>query len=150
MERRCLVVLLALFLAAAGCNRTLYRDNVDREVNDILREKDQFPAWKIDHFHVYPDPRARFSDQGRPDRPPAPPDDPATAEVSPMPQKPPHAGVTSMEGGGYLELLNTWDAENRAALKDDPVKKVAYVPGGLPPVVGKSPYPDPLTSKTPS
>ncbi|HEV2950012.1 MAG TPA: hypothetical protein VGX70_21725 [Gemmataceae bacterium] len=114
--RLMLVLLLAgLFgLSLSGCTRRFYRNRADLEVADILTDKDQFPEWQIDQYHVYPDPRARFADDTNPDRPPMPPDDPASAEMAPNPQKPGHAGVQLIEGSGYLELLSAWDTENRA------------------------------------
>jgi hypothetical protein len=114
--RLMLVLLLAgLFgLSVSGCTRRFYRNRADLEVADILTDKDQFADWQIEQYHVYPDPRARFADDTNPDRPPMPPDDPASAEMAPNPQKPHHAGVGLIEGSGYLELLTAWDAENRA------------------------------------
>jgi outer membrane protein TolC len=114
--RLTLVLLLAgLFgLSVSGCTRRFYRNRADLEVADILTDKDQFPEWQIEQYHVYPDPRARFADDTNPDRPPMPPDDPASAEMAPNPQKPGHAGVRMIEGSGYLELLTAWDNENRA------------------------------------
>src|SRR5262249_20021088 len=75
--------------------------------------KDRYPAWKIENWHVYPDPRARFADPSNPDRPPRPPDDPAAYDLSPDPQKPGKAGIARIEGAGYLELIANWDRENR-------------------------------------
>src|SRR5262249_15631600 len=86
----------------------------DKEVEHVLAEKDQYPEWKIENFHVYPDPRARFADPTNPDRPPMPPDDPAAWDLSPHPQKPGKAGTKLVEGTGYLELLAAWDAETGA------------------------------------
>src|SRR5262245_26153979 len=77
-----LCILLAL-LAVSGCTRRFYRNSADKEVSEILAEKDQYPQWKIEQFHVYPDPRARFADPNNPDRPPMPPDDPAAWELAP-------------------------------------------------------------------
>src|SRR5215471_12125748 len=117
MWRRLLLVLLLLGLAGlslSGCTRRFYRTRADMEVDDILTEKDQYSDWQIEQYHVYPDPRARFADETNPDRPPMPPDDPASSELAPNPQKPRHAGVGLIEGTGYLELLKAWDAENRA------------------------------------
>ena len=79
-----------------------------------MAEKDKYPSWKIDQYHVYPDPRSRFADWTNPDRPPAPPDDPAAYDMAPRPQKTPHSGVAYIEGTGYLDLLACWDKENRA------------------------------------
>src|SRR5205809_5045300 len=117
MCRRLLLVLGLLGLAGlslSGCTRRFYRTRADMEVDDILTEKDQFADWQIEQYHVYPDPRARFADDTNPDCPPMPPDDPASAEMAPNPQKPGHAGVQMIEGSGYLELLTAWDNENRA------------------------------------
>jgi hypothetical protein len=105
---------LVLFPGVVGCTRSFYRKCADREVADILKEKDQFPAWRLEQFHVYPDPRARFADPTNPDRPPMPPDDPAAWDLSPHPQQPGHAGVRKIEGTGYLEMLKAWDGANRA------------------------------------
>src|SRR5581483_12213910 len=98
---------LATFVAASlvdsGCTRSFYRKRADVEVNDVLAEKDHFPDWKIDQWHVYPDPRARFADPTDPDHPPMPPDDPSAYDLSPHPQAPGHAGVGTVEGKAYLE-----------------------------------------------
>src|SRR5262249_48716911 len=75
-----------------------------------------YPAWAIENWHVYPDPRARFGDPSDPDHPPMPPDDPAAYDLSPNPQKPCKAGIARIEGKGYLELLGQWDRENRERL----------------------------------
>jgi hypothetical protein len=108
------LVMAGLFsLYLTGCTRKFYRNQADLEVSDILTQKDQFAEWQIDQYHVYPDPRARFADDTNPDRPPMPPDDPASAEMAPNPQKPRHAGIRLIEGTGYLDLLAQWDRENR-------------------------------------
>src|SRR5207245_10606185 len=91
-----------------------YRDRADLEVSDILTQKDQYAEWQIEQYHVYPDARARFADDSNPDCPPMPPDDPASAEMAPNPQKPGKAGVRMIEGTGYLDLLADWDRETRA------------------------------------
>ena len=96
---------LALALVPAGCTRRFYRDAADREVGSVLADKDKVPDWRIEQYHVYPDPRARFADPTNPDRPPMPPDDPAAHGSAPNPQKPGHAGVGRIEGAGYLKLL---------------------------------------------
>ncbi|MBI1830288.1 MAG: hypothetical protein HYR84_02420, partial [Planctomycetes bacterium] len=110
------LVLVGLFLTLGGCTRSYYRRSADREVNDILAEKDKIPECKIEQMHVYPDSRARFADTTNPDHPPMPPDDEAAWKLSPHPQKPGHhAGVAQVWGTGYLDIIKTWDAENRAA-----------------------------------
>jgi Outer membrane efflux protein len=114
----CLLLALCAAALLSGCTRHFFRDHADEEVDSVLAEKDKYPDWQIDQFHVYPDPRARFADGTNPDRPPMPPDDPATREISPNPQKPGKAGVASVEGDGYLKLMAEWDEKNRAAVAE--------------------------------
>ncbi len=113
--RRVLCLLLAIGVLAGleGCTRRFFRNAADKEVNDVLAEKDRYEAWKIDQFHVYPDPRARFADPTNPDRPPMPPDDDATRKLSPHPQSPGKAGVGNPHGTGWLDIIKAWDTENR-------------------------------------
>lgn len=111
-----LVFAVVLSLFQSGCSRRFYRDRADNEVLQVLAAKDKYPNWQIEQFHVMPDPRARFASTGNPDRPPMPPDDPASMLQAPNPQKPGKSGIAHMEGSGYLTLLNQFDSENRAAL----------------------------------
>jgi hypothetical protein len=114
-----LLLLATLGLGVAGCTRYFYRNAADKEVNDILAEKNRYPAWwKIEQFHVYPDPRARFADPSNPDRPPMPPDDPASWDLAPHPQHPGRAGVGTDEGTAWLEIIKIWDEQNRAGRTD--------------------------------
>jgi outer membrane protein TolC len=110
----CLLVLLAFAAGGTGCTRNYYRNQADREVNDILAEKDKFPFWKIEQYHVYPDARARFADPTNPDRPPMPPDDEAAYKLSPHPQAPYKSGVGDVQGTAYLEMIKVWDEQNRS------------------------------------
>jgi hypothetical protein len=107
-------LVICLACALAGCSRRFYRNQTDREVDEVLCEKDIFPEWKIENMHVYPDPRARHGDPSNPDRPPMPPDDPAAQMLGPNPQKPRHAGRGRVEGTGWLDLMVNWDMENRS------------------------------------
>jgi hypothetical protein len=109
------MALLVCLALTAGCTRKFYRTRADVEVSEVLSEKDHCPPWSLEEFHVYPDPRARYADPTNPDRPPMPPDDPAAHDMSPNPQKPGKAGISRVEGTGYLALLAGWDAENRQA-----------------------------------
>src|SRR5689334_4559026 len=110
----CAAVALGCAAGLSSCTRSYFRRAADKEVDAVLCEKDKYPQWGIQQYHVYPDPRARFADPTDPDRPPMPPDDPAAHDLSPNPQKPGKAGVARVEGQGYLQLLAQWDAENRA------------------------------------
>jgi hypothetical protein len=118
-----ILLLIGPFLGLAGCTRNFYRNAADDEVNDILCEKDKYPDWKIEQYHVYPDPRARFADTTDPDHPAMPPDDEATWKLSPHPQAPGKNGVGIVEGTGYLELMKAWDAINRSELAAEAEKK---------------------------
>jgi hypothetical protein len=120
-----LFLTLGLVMTVVGCTRGFYRRQADKEVNDILAEKDKYPEWKIEQYHVYADPRARFADPSNPDRPPMPPDDEAAYSLSPRPQRPGHAGVATTVGTGYLEIIKTWDEQNRA-------ERAAAVASGAP------------------
>src|SRR5580658_3186257 len=102
-----------LLVQVAGCTRSYYRKQADKEVSEVLADKDKYPDWRIEQFHVYPDPRARYADPTDPDHPPKPPDDPAAYDLAPNPQKPGKVGVARVEGKGYLELIARWDQENR-------------------------------------
>jgi hypothetical protein len=112
-------LLPVLATSLGGCTRRFYRERADKEVDAVLAEKDKYPDWKLEHAHVYPNPRARFADPTNPDRPLMPPDDPPAYDLSPNPQKPGKQGVGFASGTGYLDLLAKWDAENRAAAGPD-------------------------------
>lgn len=111
--RRSFLVFLLVLATGAGCSRKFFRERTDQDVCHLLAEKNQFEPWKIEQFHVYPDPQARFADPDNPDRPPMPPDDPAARAMAPNPQKPGKNGVSIFEGTGYLDLLAAWDSMNR-------------------------------------
>lgn len=108
-----LILVIFLLTTADGCTRRFFRVAADKEVNDILAEKDRYGIWPIRDWHVYPDGRARFADPTNPDHPPMPPDDIATDQLSPRPQQPGKGGVGRVEGTGYLDIMKTWDEANR-------------------------------------
>jgi outer membrane protein TolC len=133
LSTSCLLTLTILsLLGTSGCTRNFYRKQADKEVEAVLHEKDVDQAWKIEQFHVYPDPRARFADPSNPDRPPMPPDDPGAYDLSPRPQKPGKQGVAYVEGTGYLDLLTAWDAENRQEAEATKAKEKAADDGKAP------------------
>ncbi len=134
--RRLVSILLTLgiVISLGGCTRAFFRKQADKEVYDVLKEKDKYPEWGIDQFHVYPDPRARFANKDNPDRQPMPPDDEAAWKLSPHPQGPGHAGVATTENTAYLEMIKVWDAENRATREEElrRGKKDALQPNAAP------------------
>ncbi|TMQ34327.1 MAG: hypothetical protein E6K70_08175, partial [Planctomycetota bacterium] len=134
------LLLVGFWLSASGCTRPFFRKQADKEVDAVLAEKDRYQTWRIDQYHVYPDPRARFADPTNPDCPPMPPDDPAAWELSPHPQKPREVAIVGSTG--YLDLLAGWDVQNRAAAAADkksapespdakPVEKLPVLPREL-------------------
>jgi hypothetical protein len=128
----CLLVVLGLVAGITGCTRRFYRNVADKEVEGVLAEKDKFPEWKIEQYHVYTDPRSRYSDPSDPDHPPMPPDDYPTFALSPHPQSPGKPGVAAIQGTAWLEMVNAWDAVNRAERdKEDNREKAES--GTLPP-----------------
>jgi hypothetical protein len=65
---------LATVAAPAGCTRTLYRRQADREANYLVREKSVGTPWEVpDDYTIQPDPRSRFFDPTDPDFPTLPP-----------------------------------------------------------------------------
>jgi hypothetical protein len=110
----CAAAALCCAAGLTGCTRSFFRKAADKEVDEVLAQKDKYPDWRIEQYHVYSDPRARFADPTDPDRPPMPPDDPASHDLAPNPQRPGAAGRGRVEGQGYLLLLAEWDAQNRA------------------------------------
>jgi outer membrane protein TolC len=114
-------------LALVGCSRQAYRNRADKDVENIISQKNIFPQWKVQNWHVYPDSRARFADSSNPDFPPYPPDDYAAKLLSPNPQKPGRGGVGRYEGDGWLKQVQEWDAQNRAEAVDPlDTKKVEF------------------------
>lgn len=112
-HRFALIVLAAWVGAGAGCSRQHYRNRADKDVEGVITQKNVFPEWKVENWHVYPDPRARFADPSVPDYPPYPPDDYAAHVLSPNPQHPGRGGVGRNEGDAYLQQVVCWDAQNR-------------------------------------
>jgi hypothetical protein len=74
------VVLGMLALVFAGCTRERYRLRADRDVYGLLKPRSCGPGWKLDDYRIDPNPHSRLFDPFNPDRPPMPPDDPASSE----------------------------------------------------------------------
>jgi len=148
-NRSALWVAASLVLVSAGCSRKHFRQRADDDVAGVITQKNVFPEWQVRNWNVYPDPRSRFADPSNPDRPPYPPDDYAARVLSPNPQKPhKKAGTGRFEGDGYMQFLQQWDAENRAAdapapivpwKKDAPAEKIPAPQPVAPPGVGAAP-----------
>jgi hypothetical protein len=111
-----------------GCTREFYREWANQDVSEAVFEKSRDPRWRIDVFSVEPPMLSRFADPYDQDVPPAPPDDPASEALSPVPQWPDNRLLMPVEGTGYLDLLEYWkrDSDAKAAAAGHPVP--AYQP----------------------
>ena len=131
----------AILALVPGCSRKFFRQRADKEVENVITQKNMYPDWEVRNWNVYPDPRSRFADTSNPDHPPYPPDDPAVRRLSPNPQWPTRkSGAGRVDGDGYMQLLTQWDAENRASDPPPPKKDAAKEPERE-----KLPPPKPLT-----
>ncbi len=105
-------VLTVLALCAQlGCTREFYREWANQDVSEAVFEKTRDPRWRMDVFSVEPPALSRYADPYDQDVPPAPPDDPASEALSPVPQWPDNRLLVPVEGTGYLDLLEYWKRE---------------------------------------
>lgn len=74
------VALLCASVGIHGCSRTKYRLQADREAYHTIAERNCDPRWSVSDYSIEMDPRSRYFDPNDPDRPPMPPDDPASHE----------------------------------------------------------------------
>lgn len=72
------VACVLLVLAVGGCSRAFWRTQADEDAYAAVSEKAAGPLWNLGPYTAQPNPNARFFDPFDPDRPPMPPDDPAS------------------------------------------------------------------------
>jgi hypothetical protein len=96
----------------SGCTREFYREWANQDVSEAVFEKSRDPRWRLDLFSIEPPAQSRFADPYDQDFPPAPPDDPATEALSPVPQWPDNRLIMPVEGTGYLSMMERWKAES--------------------------------------
>ncbi|HET6572188.1 MAG TPA: TolC family protein [Fimbriiglobus sp.] len=139
------VVVGTAVAVVAGCSRQHFRERADKDIEGVISQKNIFPDWKVENWHVYPDPRARFADapDAHPDFPPYPPDDYAAWVTAPNPQHPGRGGAGRYEGTGYLDSLAAWDVQNRAEDTAEEQREKE------PPTGGVAPTPGPESKDTP-
>ena len=70
--------LLLALLVAAGCSRRQYHQAADTEVYHLIHEKSDDPRWAAPGFQVEMHPSSRYFEPYNQDKPPMPPDDPAS------------------------------------------------------------------------
>ena len=72
------LLVLAGLAILAGCTRRQYRVAADQNAYDLIAGKSFNPQWALPNWSIYSDPRSRYFDTCDADRPPMPPDDPAS------------------------------------------------------------------------
>jgi len=85
----------------SGCHRHDYRLAADRQAYDLVKEKSTDPRWAIGKWSVYTNPCSRYYDIYDPDKPPMPPDDPASHQYM--------IEVDGMKGGKHW---NDWGSRS--------------------------------------
>jgi outer membrane protein TolC len=127
LKSRVVIPFLLVFLCLiTGCTRHFFRERADTQADVLVADKASDPQWALINYWVYPHPLSRFADFDNPDCPSMPPDDPAAWLTAPKPQHPEKIGF--FEGTGYLEMLDQFDALNRAQAKNSSEPEVAEPP----------------------
>ena len=117
VARRCryFAILVAILAGAPiGCTREFFREWANMDVSEAVFEKSRDPRWRLDLFSIEPPMLSRFAQPYDQDVPPAPPDDPATEALSPVPQWADNRLMMPVEGTGYLDLLEYWRRDQKA------------------------------------
>ena len=79
-----LIALLSAVLILAGCSRTKYRIDADRDAYSMISEREGGQPWAADTYTIEQDPRSRYFAPNDPDKPPMPIDDPASNQYMQM------------------------------------------------------------------
>ena len=70
--------MLVAAISSTACNRAYYRQQADADVYALIQEKSGQPHWPLEGYTIEIDERSRMYDPFDRDRPPMPPDDPAS------------------------------------------------------------------------
>ena len=87
LRRGALLTLLAVG-SQSGCTREFYRDWANQDAAEAVFEKSRDPRRRLDAFSIEPPAMSRFCKSLRPRVPAAPPDDPTSEALSPVPHSP--------------------------------------------------------------
>jgi hypothetical protein len=101
--------------SASGCSREFYREWANQDASEAVFEKSRDPRWRLDMFSIEPPALSRFAEPYDPEFLPAPPDDPATEALSPVPQWPDHRMLVPTEATTYLDMMEAWMRERDEA-----------------------------------
>ncbi len=129
LRRGAILTLLAVG-SQAGCTREFFRDWANQDAAEAVFEKSRDPRWRLDAFSIEPPAMSRFADPYDPEFPPAPPDDPATEALSPVPQWPDHRLIVPVESTGYIDMMEGWMREREAAIASGKISLKGYAPPG--------------------
>ena len=129
LRRGALLTLLAVG-SQSGCTREFYRDWANQDASEAVFEKSRDPRWRLDAFSIEPPAMSRFADPYDPEFPPAPPDDPTSEALSPVPQWPDHRLIVPAEGTGYIDMMEGWMREREAAIAKGEVNFSGYTEPG--------------------
>ena len=113
----CAAILAVVALWQAGCGREFYREWANQDASQSVFEKSRDPRWRLDMFSVDPPALSRYGDPYDPDRPPAPPDDYASEQTSPVSQWPDNRLLVPPEGTAYIDMLEIWQSKRPAPPK---------------------------------
>ena len=150
LRRGAILTMLAVG-SQSGCTREFYRDWANQDASEAVFEKSRDPRWRIDLFSIEPPALSRFADPYDPEFPPAPPDDPTSEALSPVPQWPDHRLIVPVEATTYLDMMEDWMRERDAARAEGKINSTIYAEpgnggrGGTP-----QPYSPPKPPGTPS
>src|SRR5271166_3730409 len=129
LRRGALLTLLAVG-SQSGCTREFYRDWANQDASQAVFEKSRDPRWRLDAFSIEPPAMSRFADPYDPEFPPAPPDDPVTEALAPVPQWPDHRLIVPAEGTGYIDMMEGWMRERDAAIAKGEISFKGYTKPG--------------------
>src|SRR5271157_6053982 len=129
LRRGALLTLLAVG-SQSGCTREFYRDWANQDASEAVFEKSRDPRWRLDAFSIEPPAMSRFADPYDPEFPPAPPDDPTSEALSPVPQWPDHRLIVPAEGAGYIDMMEGWMREREAAIAKGEISLLGYTEPG--------------------
>ncbi|MGO9811399.1 MAG: hypothetical protein ACLP53_11575 [Isosphaeraceae bacterium] len=129
LRRGALLTLLAVG-SQSGCTREFYRDWANQDASEAVFEKSRDPRWRLDAFSIEPPAMSRFADPYDPEFPPAPPDDPTSEALSPVPQWPDHRLIVPAEGTGYIDMMEGWMREREAAIAKGEISSLIYATPG--------------------
>src|SRR5271157_3856276 len=145
LRRGALLTLLAVG-SQSGCTREFYRDWANQDASEAVFEKSRDPRWRLDAFSIEPPAMSRFADPYDPEFPPAPPDDPTSEALSPVPQWPDHRLIVPAEGTGYIDMMEGWMREREAAIAKGEISSLIYATPGD---GGRNGFPQPFTPPKP-